>query len=84
MNEPPTKPRGRPTGPRRPCGWCGKLLTAVQDRAHFANCPLRPCGNHFDIEGGEQCPRCGKIVLRDQMGREINPPEGKNGPPPRS
>ena len=40
--KPPTKPRGRPTGPRRPCGWCGKLLTAVQDRTHFTNCPMRP------------------------------------------
>lgn len=31
--------------------------------------------NHFDIPGGEKCPRCGKVVKRDVYGREIDPSE---------
>lgn len=31
--------------------------------------------NHFDIENGAQCPRCGKMIERDGSGREINAPE---------
>lgn len=40
--KPPAKPKGRPIGPKRPCGWCGKPLTAVEDREHFTTCPKRP------------------------------------------
>jgi hypothetical protein len=31
--------------------------------------------NHFDIPDSETCPRCGKIVKRNELGREIDAPE---------
>jgi hypothetical protein len=31
--------------------------------------------NHLDIPTGSVCPRCGKTVLRDEYGREIDAPE---------
>lgn len=31
--------------------------------------------NHFDISDGEVCHRCGQIIKRDELGREINAPE---------
>ena len=35
--------RGRPAGPRMPCGWrCGAKLTASELRKHFTKCPKRP------------------------------------------
>lgn len=33
---------GRPTGPKLPCGACGKELTATEWRTHFTTCPKRP------------------------------------------
>lgn len=35
-------PGGRPAGPKMPCGWCGKPLTATELRPHFTSCPKRP------------------------------------------
>ena len=31
--------------------------------------------SHFDVNSGDACPRCGKVVARDSHGREIDPPE---------
>lgn len=40
-----------------------------------------PCKiNHLDVPTGDACPRCGKIVLRNELGREINPPESTPSP----
>lgn len=43
--------------------------------------PAVPCAkNHFNIETGAQCPRCGKIIQRDGLGREIDAPETEPTP----
>jgi len=35
-----------------------------------------PCTtNHFDIEGGAVCQRCNKLISRNQLGQEVDPPE---------
>jgi hypothetical protein len=48
--------RGRPAGPRMPCGWgCGGWLTSHVMRAHFTRCPNRPAAlpqvNSLDRRG---------------------------------
>lgn len=38
--------------------------------------PTSQCAtNHFDVQSGNTCPRCGKLVLRTATGREIDAPE---------
>lgn len=40
--KPAPRKRGAKPGPRMPCGWCRKPLTAREIRAHFTVCPKRP------------------------------------------
>ena len=41
----PKPTRGRPSGPRMPCGWgCGASLRASDLRTHFVSCRKRPKG----------------------------------------
>lgn len=62
----------------------GKLIGLLTDQGYLivsedSDEPVAkvPCTtNHFDIAGGNVCRRCGKLVRRDDLGREIDPPEG--------
>ncbi len=52
------------------------VLEQAQEAARMKTTTTNCKTNHFDVQAGA-CPRCGKLILRDDLGREIDPPENR-------
>lgn len=53
----------------RPCGWCGKLQSAREDRKHFAVCPSRVTMHTDDGQTDQMSAKVKYIIVREEMSK---------------